>query len=105
MQGKSSVPPNHYYSLDDRNEPLVPASNVPQKEDYRVDRNVYRHRDNHDKIAFTYQYSIPSPRNYIYGVLDGPPRQYDHVRYNIAVSSSTSMPSQSPARLFVVNKN
>src|SRR3954465_2555535 len=25
MQGKSSVPLNHYYSLEDRNEPLVPA--------------------------------------------------------------------------------
>src|ERR1041385_5932689 len=99
MQGKSSVPPNHYYSLEDRNEPLVPASNVPQKEYYRVDRNFYRHRNNNTKIAITHHYSNPSSRNYIYGVLDGP------VRYNIAAPSSSSMPSKSPARLWVVKNN
>ena len=105
MQGKSSVPPNHYYSLEDRNEPLVSASNVPQKEYYRVDRNVYRHRNNNTKIAITHHYSNPSSRNYIYGVLDGPDRQCNPVRYNIAAPSSSSMPSKSPARLWVVKKN
>ena len=84
---------------------LVSASNVPQKEYYRVDRNVYRHRNNNTKIAITHHYSNPSSRNYVYGVLDGPPRQYDPVRYNTAASSSTSMPSQSPARLCMVKKN
>ena len=55
MQGKSTVPPRHFYSLEERNDPLVPASNVPQKEYYRVDRNVCRHRDNNDKIAYAHQ--------------------------------------------------
>src|SRR4051812_30062903 len=46
MQGKSSVPPKHCYSLEERNDPLVTESNVPQKEYFRVDHNVYLHHDN-----------------------------------------------------------
>ena len=29
MQGKSSVPPMHFYSLEERNDSLVPESNAP----------------------------------------------------------------------------
>ena len=105
MQGKSTVPPRHFYSLEERNDPLVPASNVPQKEYYRVDRNVYRHHDNNDKIAYAHQYANPSSRNYVYGVLDGSPRRNTSTRNTSAASTSTSAPSQSPARLWVVKKN
>ena len=37
MQGKPTVPPRHFYSLEERNDPLVPKSNIPQKEYYNVD--------------------------------------------------------------------
>src|SRR3954470_22898922 len=73
MQGKSSVPPKHFYSLEERNDSLVPESNVPQKEYYRVGCYAYRHRDNNDTIAYAHSYPNPSQRNYVYGVLDGPP--------------------------------
>src|SRR4051812_18622235 len=72
MQGKPTVPPRHFYSLEERNDPLVPESNIPQKEYYRVDRTTYRHRD---KIAISHRYANPSSKNYVYGVLDGSPRR------------------------------
>ena len=75
MQGKPTVPPRHFYSLEERNDPLVPKSNIPQKEYYRVDRTTYRHRDNNDKIAISHRYANPSSKNYVYGVLDGSPRR------------------------------
>jgi hypothetical protein len=93
MQGRPSVPPNHFYSLEKRNDLLVTETNVPQKEYFRVDRNVYRHRDNNDKLAYAHRYPNPSQRNYVYGVLDGSPRR------------NTSAPSKSPTRLWVVKKN
>src|SRR4051812_19939582 len=102
MQGKSSVPPKHFYSLEERNDSLVPESNVPQKEYYRFGRCSYRHCENNDKIAYAHSYPNPSRRNYVYGVLDGPPCHYDHILFNLVVSTSASMPSQSPARLWVV---
>src|SRR3954470_14102102 len=40
MQGKPTVPPRHFYSLEERNDPLVPESNIPQNEYYRVDRTT-----------------------------------------------------------------
>src|SRR3954465_8265023 len=73
MQGKSSVPPKHFYSLEERNDSLVPEANVPQKEYYRVGRYAYRHRNDNSKIAFAHSYPNPLKRNFIYGVLDGPP--------------------------------
>ena len=131
MQGKSTVPPKHFYSLEERNDPLVPESNVPQKEYYRVDHNVYHHHDNNDKISSAHQYASPSSRNYVFGVLDGSPRRNNHAhnypnpsaknyvfgvldgsprrntstRNISAASTSTSTSSQSPARLWVVKKN
>ena len=72
---------------------MVPVTNVPQKEYYHVDRNVYRHRDNNNKIAYAHHYPNSSSRNYVYGVLDGSPRR------------NTSASSKSPARLWVVKKN
>src|SRR3954464_7544342 len=105
MQGKSSVPPKHFYSLKERNDSLVPETNVPQKEYYGTGRYKYRHCDNNDKIAYAHSYPNPSQRTYIYGVLDGPPRQYNPVRFDIATSSRASMPSQSSARFWVVKKN
>ena len=103
MQGKSSVPPKHFYSLDERNDPLVPESNAPQKEYYRVDHNVYHHRNNTDKIAYAYNYHNPTSKNYVYGILDGSPRRNSSTRKNASVSTHTS--SQSLARLWVVKKN
>src|SRR3954469_1862596 len=102
MQGKSSVPPKHFYSLEERNDSLVPEANVPQKEYYRVGRYAYRHRNDNSKIA---SYPNPRKRNFIYSVLDGPPCRYNHVRYEAVASSSAPLPSQSPARLCVVKKN
>src|ERR1041385_8439029 len=104
MQGKSSVPPNHFYSLEKRNDSLVPESNVPQKQYYRTGRYTYLPNDNHNKIAYAHPYPNHSQRTYIYVVLDGPPRQYNPVRFNIA-STSASTSSQSPAQLWVVKKN
>src|SRR3954465_11931559 len=63
MQGKSSVPPKHFYFLEERNDSLVPESNIPQKEYYRVDRYAYHHRENNDKIANDHSYPNPSQRN------------------------------------------
>ena len=105
MQGKSTVPPKHFYSLEERNDPLVPESNVPQKEYYRVDHNVYRHRDNNNKIAYAHKYPNSSSKNYVYGVLDGSPRRNSSTRNISSASTSTSASSQSPARLWVVKKN
>src|ERR1041384_3358197 len=104
MQGKSSVPPKHFYSLEERNDSLVSESNIPQKEYYRTGCYTYRHRDNNDKIAYAHSYPNPSQRNYIYGVLDGPPRQYNLVQFDIA-STSASTSSHSPSRLWVFKKN
>src|SRR4051794_22211628 len=104
MQGKPSVPPNHFYSLETRNDSLVPESNVPQKQYYRTGRHTYRPHNNHTKIAYAHSYPNNSQRTYIYGVLDGPPKQYNPVRFNIA-STSASTSSQSPARLWIVKKN
>ena len=97
------MPPKHFYSLEERNDPLVPESNVPQKEYYRVDHNVYRHCDNNDKIAYAYNYHNPTSKNYVYDVLDGSPHRNSSTG-NIS-SASTSTSSQSPARLWVVKKN
>src|SRR4051812_48296236 len=105
MQGKSLVPPKHFYSLEERNDLLVPEANVPQKEYYRFGRYAYRHRNDNSKIAYAHSYSNPLKSNFIYGVLDGPPCRYNHVCYEANASSSASMPSQSPARLWVVKKN
>jgi len=105
MQGKSSVPPKHFYSLEERNDSLVPEANVPQKEYYRVGLYAYRHRNDNSKIAYAHSYPNPLKRNYVYGVLDGPPCRYDPVRYEANASTSTPMPYHSPARLWVVNKN
>src|SRR4051812_35423096 len=104
MQGKSSVPPNHFYSLETRNDSLVPESNVPQKQYYRTGHYTYRPHDNNTKIAYAHSYPNHSQRTYIYGVLDGSPKQYTPVRFNIA-SSCASTSSQSPARLSMVKKN
>ena len=104
MQGKPSVPPNHFYSLETRNDSLVPESNVPQKRYYRTGRYTYRPHDNNTKIAYAHSYPNHSQRTYIYGVLDGTPKQYTPVLFNIA-STSASTSSQSPARLWVVKKN
>src|SRR3954462_14037340 len=52
IQGKSSVPSKHFYSLEERKDSLVPESNVPQKEYYRTSRYTYRPHDNHNKIAY-----------------------------------------------------
>ena len=93
MQGKSIVPSKHFYSLEQRNYPLVPESNVPQKEYYRVDRNVYRHRDNNDKKAYAHQCSNSSSKNYVYGVLDGSPRRNTTPRNFSSATSSTSASS------------
>ena len=62
MQGQSTMPTKHFYSLEERNDPLVSESNVPQKEYYRVDHNVYRDRDNNDKIAYAHKYPNPPRR-------------------------------------------
>src|SRR3954462_14304340 len=74
------LPPRHFYYLEERNDPLVPESNIPQKEYYRVDRNVYRHCDNSDKISYSHLYPNPSSRNHVYGVLDGSPRRNTSAR-------------------------
>ena len=79
LQGKSSVPPNHFYSLETRNDSLVPESNVPQKQYYRTGRYTYRPHDNDTKIAYAHSYANHSQRTYIYGVLDGTPKQYTPV--------------------------
>src|ERR1044072_2523320 len=105
MQGKPTLPPRHFYSLEERNDPLVPESNVPQKEYYRINRTTYRHHDNNDKIAISHHYTNPSSKNYVYGVLDGSPRKNNSARKSNVASTSTSAPSQSPARLWVVKKN
>src|SRR4051812_9029408 len=99
------VPPRHFYSIEERNDPLVPESNITQKEYYRVDRNVYRHRDNNDKNYYSHRYPNPSSRNYVYGVLDGSPRRNTSARNTNVASTSTSALSQSPACLWVVKKN
>src|ERR1041385_6043793 len=104
MQGKPSVPPNHFYSLETRNDPLVTESNVPQKQYYRTGHHTYRPHNNRTKIAYAHTYANHSQRTYIYGVLDGPPKQYNPVLFNIA-STSASTSSKSPARLWVVKKN
>ena len=31
MQGKADLPPRHFYSLEEINDPLVPATNVPRR--------------------------------------------------------------------------
>src|SRR3954462_9960474 len=105
MQGKPTVPPRHFYSLKERNDPLVPESNIPQKKYYRVDRTTYRHRDNNDKVAISHRYANPSSKNYVYGVLDGSPRKNNSTQNSNATSTSTSAPSKSPARFWVVKKN
>src|SRR4051812_5397040 len=88
MQGKPTVPLRHFYSLEERNDPLVPESNIPQKEYYRVDRTTYRHRDNNDKIAISHRYTNPSSKNYVYGVLDGSPRRNTSSRNTNFASTS-----------------
>ena len=90
MQGKASVPPRHFYSLEERNDHLIPFTNVLQKEYYRVDHNVYRHRDNNDKIAYAYHYPNHSSRNYVYGVLDGSPHRNTNAHNFSSASASTS---------------
>ena len=105
MQGKASVPPKHFYSLEERNDSLVPEANVPQKEYYRAGRYAYRHRNDNSKIAYAHSYPNPLKRNFIYGVLDGPPCHCNHVRYEANTSSIAPLPSQSPTRLWVVKKN
>src|SRR4051812_12859452 len=79
--------------------------NVPQKEYYHLDRNVYRHRDNNDKVAYSHQYPNPSSRNYVYGVLDGSPCRNTSARNTCVASTSTSAPSQSPARRWTMSLN
>src|SRR3954466_1090208 len=98
MLGKSSIPLKHFYSLEERKDPLVPESNVPQKEYYCVDHNVYRHHYNNDRIAYAHKYPNPSAKNYVFGVLDGSSRRNTSTRNNSVASTSTSVPSQSPAR-------
>src|SRR4051812_25795791 len=105
MQGIPTVPLRHFYSLEERNDPLVPESNIPQKEYYRFDRTTYRHHDNNDKIAISHRYANPSSKNYVYGLLDGSPRRNSSARNTNVASTSTSAPSQLPARLCVVKKN
>src|SRR3954469_6461137 len=105
MKGKSSVPLKHFYSLEERNDSLVPDANVPQKEYYRIGRYAYRHQNDNSKIAYAHSYPNPLKRNLIYGVLDGTPCRYNPVRYEANASSSDPLPSQSPARLWVVKKN
>src|SRR4051812_44969544 len=105
MQGKSSVPPKHFYSLVERNDSLVPESNAPQKEYYSVGRYVYRHHNDNTKIDYAHSYPNPLKRNFIYGVLDVPPCRYNPIRYEATASSSALLPSQSSARLWVVKKN
>src|SRR3954469_25756374 len=102
MKGKSSVPPKHFYSLEERNDSLVPEANVPQKEYYRVGRYAYRHRNDNSKIAYAHSYPNPLKRIFIYGVLYGPPCRYNPVCYEANASSSASMPSPSPAHFLVV---
>ena len=97
------MPPKHFYSLDERNDSRVPESNAPQKEYYRINHNVYRHRDNNDKISYAHNYHNPTSKNYVFGVLDGSPRRNSSTRKSASVSTHTS--SQSPARLWVVKKN
>src|SRR4051812_36243464 len=96
MQGKSSVPPKHFYSLEERNDSLVTEANVPQKEYYRVGQYAYRHRNDNSKISYAHSYPNPLKRNFVYGVLDGPPCRFSPVCYEANDSSSASMPSQSP---------
>src|SRR3954465_8525705 len=60
MQGKSSVPPKHFYSLEERNDSLVPEANVTQKEYYRVGRYAYRHRNDNSNIAYAHSILPPS---------------------------------------------
>src|SRR3954470_1314358 len=105
MQGKSSVPLRHFYSLEERNDSMVPEANVPQKEYYHVGRYAYHHRNDNSKIAYAHSYPNPLKRNYVYGVLDGPPCRYDPVLYEANALSSAPLPSQSPASLWVVKKN
>src|SRR3954469_4878521 len=105
MQGKSSVPPKHFYSLEEKNDSLVPEANFPQKEYYCVGRYTYRHRNDNSKISYAHSYANPLKRNFIYGVLDVTPCRYNPVHYEAAASSSAPLSSQSPSRLWVVNKN
>ena len=64
MQGKADLPPRHFYSLEERNDPLVEKSNVPQRDYERVDRYQYHHRGNRDKIACAHVYpNHPERRN------------------------------------------
>src|SRR3954464_3989385 len=105
MQGKSSVPPKHFYSLEERNDSLDPKTNAPPKEYYRVGRYAYRHRNDNAKIAYSHFYPNLLKRNFVYGVLDGPSCRYNLVRYEANASSSASLPSQSPARLRVIKNN
>src|SRR3954453_7809566 len=54
MKGKSSVPPKQFYSLEERNDSLVPEANVPQKKYYHVGRYAYRHHNDNSKIAYAH---------------------------------------------------
>ena len=96
MQGKFSILAKKYYSLDEINDPLVTERNVPQKEYMCVDRNVYHHNGNRDKISYAHDYpNPPSRRNY--------PR--NSTRTNTTISANASKSSQSPTRMWVVKKN
>ena len=99
MQGKSSVPPKHFYSLEERNDPLVLESNAPQKDYVRIDRYVYRHRGNQYKIAYAHQYPNPPPRrNYA---------RNSNVssRKNVVGPVYSTAASKSPTKMWVVKKN
>ena len=94
MQGKAVIPPHHYYSLEERNDPLVTESNAPQKNYERVNRYVYRHRGNRDKIAYAHQYSNPPPR-----------RNYAKKSNVSSRPVISTIASKSPTKMWVVKKN
>ena len=94
MQGKAVIPPRHYYSLEERNDPLVTESNAPQKDYECVDRYVYRHKGNRDKIAYAHQYTNPPPR-----------RNYAHKSNVSARPVISTTASKSPTQMWVVKKN
>ena len=96
MQGKVSIPAKQYYSLEERNDPLVTETNVPQKEYMCVDRNVYHHKDNHEKIAYAHVYPNPPAKKNNYRNIS---------RTNTSISANASKFSQSPTRMWVVRKN
>jgi len=99
MQGKSMIPPRHYYSLEERNDPLVTESNAPQTQYVQIDRYYYSYKKDRNYCAYAHLYlNSPPRRNYACN-------SNVSSRKNVAGPVNSTAASKSPTKMWVVKKN